>query len=283
MSTGPGFPSPPSRGAAIPRWLAWTVRLFLLCSVTAAAADKLDASTALATSQAVIGQRVPDVPLTDAAGRTFRFADLRGKPVLVQFIYTGCITVCPVNVRTLKSALDAARDALGSNRFHVVTIGFNLPADTPDAMGSFARQHRISMPEWRFAAVDVPARDALVRAFGFSYAWGAAGFDHIAQVTVVDAEGRIYRQVYGDAFPLPALVEPLRELMTGQRTEGAGLGDWLDRIRILCTTYDPASGRYRLKTGLVFELIGGTLGLAAIAFWYRREFSHARSARRSGR
>jgi hypothetical protein len=32
----------------------------------------------------------------------------------------------------------------------------------------------------------------------------------------------------------------------------------------------------------VFELIGGTLGLAAIAFWYRREFSHARTQARSG-
>lgn len=250
--------------------------------MAATAADKLDATAALATSQAVVGQSVPDVPLTDVSGRTFRFSEFRGKPLLVQFIYTGCIQVCPVNVRTLKSAIDAARDAVGRDRFNVVTIGFNVPADTPEAMGSFAKQHAISIPEWHFVGVDRAGRDTLVRAFGFSYAWGTAGLDHIAQITVVDADGRIYRQVYGDAFPLPMLVEPVRELLTGQRTEGIGVGAWLDRIRLLCTVYDPASGRYRVKSSLLFELSGGLISLAAAAFWYRRESRNARAARREG-
>ena len=46
------------------------------------------------------------------------------------------------------------------------------------------------------------------------------GFDHLAQTTVIDAHGRIYRQVYGDAFAVPALVEPLKDLALGSRPRG---------------------------------------------------------------
>lgn len=239
----------------------------------------VEASAALRVSQAVVGNAVPDMPLTDSTGRRFRLTDLAGKPVLVQFIYTGCIQACPVGVRTLKSAVEAARDAFGPNRFHVVTIGFNTPADNADAMGSFARSQGITMSEWRFAAVEPGRRDDLVRAFGFTYAWGPAGIDHVSQITLVDLDGTIYRQIYGDTFPLPALLEPMRELLAGQRSRESGVGAWLDRVRLLCTVYDPIAGRYRVRYSIAFELGGGLLGLIAIAAWYWREARRSRASR----
>lgn len=242
----------------------------------------LEPEAVLRSSQGAVGRSLPDVLLRDSEGVPFRLSDLRGKPLLVNFLYTGCFQVCPTSVRTLKAAVDAARDALGSNRFHVVSIGFNVPADTPEAMASFARGQGVRTPGWRFAAVDAAARDALVEAFGFSYAWTPKGIDHVAQVTVVDADGRIYRQVYGDTFPLPALVEPLRQLLTGRTEEASGLPGWLDRVRLLCTVYDPASGRYRIRYSLVFELAGGLLGLGLMAAYYVHELRRTRAAERSG-
>lgn len=250
-------------------------------SVAGGAAGLLEPAAVLRFSQGAVGRRVPDVVLRDAEGVPFRLSDLKGKPLLVNFLYTGCFQVCPTGVRTLKAAVEAARDALGSERFHVVSIGFNVPADTPDAMASFARAQGVRTPGWRFAAVDETARDALVEAFGFSYAWTPKGIDHVAQVTVVDADGRIYRQVYGDTFPLPALVEPLRQLLTGRAEQASGLPGWLDRVRLLCTIYDPASGRYRLRYSLLFELAGGLLGLGAMAAYYVHELRRTRAAERS--
>lgn len=245
-----------------------------------AAAAALDAESALRVSQAAVGRMVPDVVLRDAERGPFRLADLRGKPVLVNFIYTGCFQVCPVSVRTLKAAVDAARDALGTDRFHVVSVGFNVPADTPEAMASFARAQGVRTPGWRFAGVDEAARDALTSAFGFTFAPTAKGIDHVAQVTIVDADGRIHRQVYGDTFPLPALVEPLRQLLTGRVDADAGLPGWLDRVRLLCTVYDPASGRYRIRYSLAFEVLGGLLGLGAMFAYYVHELRRSRAAGR---
>lgn len=281
------FPPTPSPTRGCRPLFARTVWPFLLWSAVVSgtaqaeggpARGAVDASAALRTSQAVVGSPVPDVPLTDRSGRRFRLTDLAGKPVLVQFIYTGCIQACPVGVRTLKAATEAARDAFGPDRFHVVTIGFNTPADTADAMGSFARSQGIAQPEWRFAAVEPARRDDLVRAFGFTFAWGPAGIDHVSQVTLVDTDGTIYRQIYGDTFPLPALLEPMRDLLAGQRARERGLDAWLDRVRLLCTVYDPASGRYRVRTSLFFELGGGLLGLVAIAALYVREARRTRRA-----
>lgn len=260
---------------------------FLLWSAVASGAvetgegparNAVDASAALRASQAVLGERVPDMPLTDATGQRFRLTELSGKPVLVQFVYTGCIQACPVGTRTLKAAVEAARDAFGRDRFHVVTIGFNTPADNADSMASFARTQGIAVPEWRFAAVEPARRDELVRAFGFTFAWGPAGIDHVSQVTLIDPDGTIYRQVYGDTFPLPALLEPLRELLAGQRSRDRGLSAWLDQVRLLCTVYDPAAGRYRVRYSLFFELGGGVLGLVALGAWYLRESRRTRRA-----
>ena len=64
---------------------------------------------------------------------------------------------------------------------------------------------------------------ALAADVGFSYVRSPRGFDHVTQTTVVDASGKVYRQIYGDAFPTPALVEPLKELIYGTAAGGTGV------------------------------------------------------------
>ena len=62
-----------------------------------------------------------------------------------------------------------------------------------------------------------PWHARLANNLGFLYFASAKGFDHLMQTTVVDANGKIYRQVYGMTFDTPLLVEPLKELVLGER------------------------------------------------------------------
>ena len=55
----------------------------------------LDPAEALRISQAAIGRKIGDYTLLDRAGKPVRLADYRGKPLLVNFMYTGCFQVCP--------------------------------------------------------------------------------------------------------------------------------------------------------------------------------------------
>lgn len=241
----------------------------------------LDLQGALRTSQSVIGRRVGEYSLRDREGHTVKLSDYRGRPLLVSFVYTGCFQVCPTTIKFLSGSVKRAQDALGRDKFNVVTIGFNLPFDSPAAMKQFAKQQGVALPNWEFLTPEAGTVESLTRDFGFSFVATPGGFDHLTQVTIVDADGIVYRQVYGESFELPVLVAPLKELLTDTRSPAPDLAALVERVRLLCTVYDPASGKYRLNYAVVIELlVGASIVVAVIAFfagewWRKRRASRA--------
>ena len=255
--------------------------LFVASAPCAYAAAPEDLEHAVRTSQAAIGRSVGDWRFTDRAGRKISTGDLRGKPLVVSFIYTGCFQVCPATTQFLRRAVQHAREALGSDRFRVVSIGFNQPFDTPEALAAFARQQGIDVPEWEFLAPRTEDVAPLLARFGVTVQPTAAGFDHVIQATIVDADGVIYRQVYGDAFELPMFIGPLKELLSGQATQAATLENiWL-KVKLYCTVYDPASGKYKLNYSLFVEIFAGLTTLGALVWFLLRQMWRSRSDARS--
>jgi protein SCO1/2 len=244
---------------------------------------KLDEAAALRAGEAAIGRTVPDVVLADRHGRAVRLADYRGKPLLVSFIYTGCFQACPTQTRALQDAVKGLERMLGEHQFNVVSIGFNQPFDDPDAMRAFAKQHRIDASNWEFLSPRRNAVDALTQAFGFSYVATPAGFDHVLGVTVVDARGRIHAQVWGDRLRADQLGRPLRELLLDAplpATASSTLAALVERVRILCTVYDPDTGEYRTDWKLILELIGGALFFGTVAIYLLADWRDRRRLRR---
>ena len=227
----------------------------------------LDPREAVAISQAAIGTRIGDYTLTASDGAAVRLADYRGKPLLVSFVYTACTQVCPATTQFLGRAVGEARRALGPDAFRVVTVGFNQPFDSPTAMREFRKRQGIDAGNWTFLSADEATIERLARDVGFVRASSAGGFDHVAQVTLLDAGGRVTRQVYGESFELPMLIGPLKEEITGAAAPSQSLADIVDRVRILCTVYDPRAGRYQLNYGLFIEIFAGLTILGATA-WY---------------
>ena len=218
----------------------------------------LDESEALRASQAVIGNTVPDHALRDRDGRPLRLSSYRGKPLLVSFIYTGCFQVCPTQTRALHDAVKGLDARFGPRQYNVVSIGFNQPFDSPTAMRAFAAEQRIDRSNWAFLSPPPASVDQLTRDFGFTYAATPAGFDHLLGVTIVDAAGRIHTQVLGNRLTAAQLGEPLRQLLVAAPLpQQLRLADVVERIRILCTVYDPETGSYRYDTKLIFMIAGG--------------------------
>jgi protein SCO1 len=240
-------------------------------------AHAIEAETALAASRAAIGSQPRPHAFTDSHGKRVTLADFRGRPLVVSFVYTGCSQVCPTTTRFLATAVREARAVVGPD-FGVVSIGFNVPADNPVSMRVFARQNGIDGdPAWAFLTPDAGAPEALARDFGFSYAAAAGGFEHLTQVTILDADGRVAAQLHGDSFALPMLVKPLRELALGQPVS-ASIAAAVERVRLLCTVYDPLTGKYRLDYALFVESFAGLLVLGATLGFLLRERRRARRA-----
>lgn len=237
-----------------------------------------DGDAAYALSQQALGRTVGDYRLTAADGREVRLADLRGRPVVVSLVYTSCYQICSMTTRSLAKTVRAARAVLGDDSFTVLTIGFDTPVDTPDAMAAFAVEQGVSENDWHFLSGDAATLAALTRDLGFTYQRSPKGFDHLLQTSVLDAEGRVYRQVYGEVIDAPWLVEPLKQLVFGTTPEDGVLMQITNRVRMYCVTYDPATGAYRYDYSLYIGMAIGGLIIAGIAGFLLREMALARSA-----
>ena len=257
-----------------------TAGLLLLAALSAEAGTAPDQEETLAKSRAVLGNTLPDLAFRDTDGRTVRLAELRGRPLLVSLVYTACSDICPTLIQNLYPIIENAQAMFGADSFRVVTVGFDAARDTPERMRSFARQQGVDLPGWMFLSADQDTIDALTEAVGFTVYPLAGGFGHLAQVTVVDADGRIYRQIYGSDFDPPQIVEPLKDLVYGRYRPMQGFEDVLDRIRLFCTVYDPDSGRYYFNYALIIRLVIGGGALLLVLFVIVREWR--RSSPRPG-
>ncbi|MCB1979929.1 MAG: SCO family protein [Burkholderiaceae bacterium] len=262
--------------------LAWSIGL---ASAPASASDAdasegrsgLDQALALRASQAAVGRELGEHLFRDRAGRTVALSSYRGKPLLVSFIYTGCFQICPGTTRALQQAVEALQKSVGPGQFNVVSIGFNQPEDSPGALKAFAAQFQIHSDNWEFLsprAADVPA---LTQDFGFLYAPTAAGFDHVLQLSLVDSQGRIVRQIYGEQLNAADLGEPLRLLLAGSPVQPERLLEGLfERVRLVCTVYDPKTGDYRVDYTLPIQIAGGVTFFVVMMVFFFREWRATR-------
>ncbi|MEK7816121.1 MAG: SCO family protein [Pseudomonadota bacterium] len=248
-------------------------------AVADAPASAFDDKSALKTSQAAIGRVVGDHAFTDADGRAVTLAALRGKPLVISLIYTSCYHICPTTTQHLAKVTRTAREALGTDSFHVVSIGFDTLRDTPAAMRQFAREQNVNLSGWYFASTDAATLARLSQDLGFLYQPSASGFDHLIQATVVDADGRIYRQVYGMNFDTPLLVEPLKDLVFGTPKTASFLESLGNRIKLFCTVYDPANDRYRFDYSIFLGILIGLTSLGFLTFLLVREWRRGKRPR----
>jgi protein SCO1/2 len=257
------------------RWVAaFLVVAAVLVSRQAAADDARkpgsDSSAALSYSQAALGRTLSEYVFTNDLNCKVDLASLRGKPLVISLVYTSCADICPAVSESLADAVDVANDLVGKDSFNVITLGFDARNDTPQRMRAFARSHGLERPNWQFLSADGDAIDRLAAELGFLFYASPRGFDHLSQTTIVDADGRVYGQVYGANFTPPQLVEPLKDLVLGRNRSSGGWTGTFNQVRLFCTFYDPASGRYRFDYSVFLTAILGGLSLAGVGVFLVR-------------
>lgn len=230
-----------------------------------------DEETAIEHSQAAIGRQLGDYRFTRTDGSSVSLAGYMDKPLLISLIFTSCHHVCPVTTKRLSEAVGAAREVMEEGAFNVVTIGFDTPRDTPDAMRMFAVQQSVNDSHWDFLSADAQTIEHLTTELGFIYFRSPRGFDHITQVSVIERGGKVYRQVYGAQFELPWLVEPLKELVFNRPAADAGhFAGLMGRIRLFCTVYDPATDRYHFDYSIFLQMVIGLLAILGTGWFLVR-------------
>lgn len=243
------------------------------------ASQRFDRDTALAVSQGARGHQVADHGLVTSTGEALRLHAFKGRPLVLSLVFTRCHHTCPMITQRLAEAVEAARETFGQDAFNVLTLGFDSANDTPTAMAAFARAHGASDRHWTFASADAGTVERLAGELGFLFTPSPRGFDHLAQVSVLDPELVVHSQIYGDAFGAPALSEPLRQIRLGEAAVTGGLSGWLERVRLFCTVYDAGSGRYRFDYGIILAFVIGFASLLGVLVFIVRGWrEHDRGA-----
>ncbi len=244
----------------------------------ASQSSSLDPGAAIARGEQVLGRSIGDYRLVDSKGVPLSLRNYRGKPLVISLVYSSCSSVCPPTTQHVIDAVTEAGRVFGLDRFAVLTVGFDARNDTVARMAQFASIQGIKLPNWRVASGDSATIEALLNDIGFSYRAVAGGFEHPTQTTIIDREGRIYRHVYGEDFPLTMFMEPMKDVIYGTTTPFTFSGI-LDRIRFICTAYDPGSRRYHIDYSLVFGAVLAAFSLLAMGGLILREWIRSGKAR----
>jgi protein SCO1/2 len=154
------------------------------------------AGSAPPSALADIGQ-APPVELIDAAGKPFKLADLRGKAVLVSFVYTTCNGSCPATTHTLYRVEQTLRRAgLWGSRVEFVSISLDPARDTPEVLARYARLYDADPAAWHFLTGPPERVAAVLAAWGMWARIGPTGtLDHPSRIFLIDPAGH-QREIY---------------------------------------------------------------------------------------
>lgn len=155
-----------------------------------------------------IGDRVPDFSLTSEAGDNICLADLRGKVVAINFLYTRCPLpdVCPRLAANFATLQRRFADRMGADLvFLSVTVDPDF--DTPAILAEYARRWSAKSPGWRFLTGDVTR---IAASLGEVYWTDEGSIGHNSTTSIVDRDGRLAATVTGSTWRLDQLEQLLK-------------------------------------------------------------------------
>ncbi len=168
----------------------------------------LTAAAAATVSRSSVTYETPDVSLVRADGKRVslpRELD-DGRPVLLNFIFTTCSSICPLASRTLEEF----QRKLGPQaaKLHLMSISIDPEEDTPARLRAYARKFHAG-PEWQYYTGTVAASLAAQRAFDV---YRGEKMSHTPVTLLRSAPGEPWLRIEGFVTP-DELVDDYRKLL----------------------------------------------------------------------
>lgn len=116
------------------------------------------------TMRSIVHYAPPNIRLMRNDGKPVLLNDELddGRPVIVNFIFTSCTTVCPVSSRIFSALQHELRGE--HSAVHMLSISIDPEQDTPSVLQKYARKYRAG-PSWNFYTGTLEASVATQRAF----------------------------------------------------------------------------------------------------------------------
>ncbi len=199
-----------------------------------------------------------DLTFRDEAGQMTPLRTYFGdKPVVIEFVYFKCTSLCPMSVRESVTSLRRV-DLQPGKDYDVIVVSFD-PADTPavavEKKAEYAKEFGRSSfnSGWHFLTGNQDSISRLASAIGFKYRWDEESkqFVHAGGIMVATPDGHLSRYFYGIQYAPQDLRMALVEASQHK------IGSPVDYITLFCFHYDATQGKYTLAITNLLKLAAG--------------------------
>src|SRR5689334_1479924 len=155
----------------------------------------------------------PGFTLTAQNGEPLSLRDLRGKVVVVTFIYTSCTDTCPMLTAKL-AAIKRKLDGDGKSDPFFVAITVDPERDTPEVLRAYAEAHDAQPPGWAFLTGTADQIRDVTQGYGVYHKKQERGdVDHTFLTSLIDREGMLRVQYLGVRFKPEEFIADVRSLI----------------------------------------------------------------------
>jgi protein SCO1/2 len=161
-----------------------------------------------------LGERdpAPGFRLTDQDGKPVALADLAGKVVVLDFVYTSCSGPCPILTGRQADVQRTLSEPLRPKTWFV-SISLDPEHDTPERLREYARARGADLASWSFLTGAVPEVEAVLASYGVGKARSPGGdLEHYVVTFLIDPGGRIARRFVGTQDEPASLVRAIERL-----------------------------------------------------------------------
>jgi protein SCO1/2 len=147
-----------------------------------------------------VGEPVPDFAMTGQDGRTFRLSDLRGKVVVLTFIYTRCPMpdFCPyMDRRFSELAQHLSPFPNRAKDIRLISLSFDPEHDTPAVLREHARIRGAVPPLWSYAVASHAELAKVAAPLGLVFGPNGTEIAHNLSTAVIDRQGKLARLEVG--------------------------------------------------------------------------------------
>jgi protein SCO1/2 len=145
-----------------------------------------------------VGETVPDVPLVNQDGKTLRFAQFKGKVVLLTFIYTRCPfpDYCPLLSRQFAAIQkELAKNPDDYSGTHLVSVSLDPAYDKPKVMREYGLSYLDHDPKgfehWDFVSTTPADLQKLAESFGLTYYEDSGLISHAMNTILLAGDGTV--------------------------------------------------------------------------------------------
>src|SRR5262249_29894184 len=135
----------------------------------------------------------PDFMLVDNADRQFALSRLRGHVILLSFIYTSCVTTCPLLMQSMALLKDQLKSSgLWSTSVSFVSVTVDPERDTAAALTDYAKRLEAVDANWWLLHEQPAQLGPVLAAYDeWTKRLPDGDIDHPARVYLIDRRGNI--------------------------------------------------------------------------------------------